>query len=155
MRQIPRFTYFVRIIVVAVSHEKNAQAPNETVEKPYFQVDGKSDDGTIGKLFTLNAAEQECAGLDQYPKSVDLADIVHQSEQSPLYIHFPFRAQGEAVHTLLHTDVGKDRFDNAQTPGIDALALFTIDPGLHLIDQVGWLRNHRHGKIPARGGGFA
>jgi len=56
---------------------------------------------------------------------------------------------------LLHTDIGKDRFHDPQTSGINALALFTIDLGLHLIDQVGWLRNHRHGKIPAGCGGFA
>lgn len=53
---------------------------NETVEKLYFQIEHKTDDGTIDRLFTLNAAEQDCAGLDQYPKSVDLADIVDQSE---------------------------------------------------------------------------
>ena len=30
--------------------------------------------------------------LDQSPEDVDLADIVNQSEQSPLYIHFTFGA---------------------------------------------------------------
>ena len=29
-------------------------------------------------------------GLDQRPKYVNFADIVYQSEQSPLYIHFGF-----------------------------------------------------------------
>lgn len=92
-----------------------------------------------------------CQGLDQRPKGVDLADIVDQSEPRtrPLYIHFPFRAQREAMHTLVHTDVGKDWFDNAEPSGINALALFTIDPGLHLIDQVGWLTLDLNGKIPA------
>jgi hypothetical protein len=33
-------------------------------------------------------------------------------------------------------------------------ALLGIDFGLHLIDQVGLLRIHRSGKIPARGSGF-
>ena len=37
---------------------------------------------------------------------MDLADVVNQSEQAPLYIHFPFRAQRESVHVLLHADVG-------------------------------------------------
>jgi hypothetical protein len=46
------------------------------------------------------------------PKGVDLADIVYQGEQSPLYIHFQFGAQGEAVHAFMHTDVGKDRLDD-------------------------------------------
>ena len=54
--------------------------PNESVEKRYFQVERKSDDGTIDGLFVLNAAEQECAGLDQCPRSVDLAKIVDQRE---------------------------------------------------------------------------
>jgi hypothetical protein len=66
--------------------------PNETVEKPNFQIERKTDGGTIDRLFALTAAEQDCAGLDQRPKSVDLADIVYQSEQSPLYIHFRFGA---------------------------------------------------------------
>ena len=38
----------------------------------------------------------------------------------------------------------------AQPSGIDALALFTIDLGLHLIDQVRLLGIHLNGKIPAR-----
>ena len=86
---------------------------------------------------------------------MDLADIVDQSKQSPLYIHFPFGTQSESIHTLLHTDIGKDRFDDPQPPGIDPLALFTIDLGLHLIDQVGGLALNLNGKIPARCGGFA
>lgn len=31
------------------------------------------------------------------PKSVDFVDIVYQGEQPPLYIHFPFGANREAV----------------------------------------------------------
>ena len=58
------------------------------------------------------------------------------------------------MHALLHTDVGKDRFHDPQPPGINALALFTIDLGFHLIDQVR-LPIHWHRKIPARCGGFA
>lgn len=54
--------------------------PNETVEKPYFQTESKSGDGTIDKCFTLNVAEPDCAGLDQCSKSVDFADIVNQRE---------------------------------------------------------------------------
>jgi hypothetical protein len=53
---------------------------NETVEKLYFQTERKSSDGTIDRLFALNAAEQDCAGLDQCPISVELAKIVYQSE---------------------------------------------------------------------------
>jgi len=48
-------------------------------------------------------------GLDQRPKGVDLADMVNQSEQRPLYIHFPLGTQGKAMHPLLYTEVGKDR----------------------------------------------
>ena len=42
-----------------------------------------------------------------------------------------------------------------QPSGVDLLALFGIDLGFHRIDQVQRLRIHRHGKIPARCGGFA
>ena len=66
--------------------------PNETVEKPYFQVKHKSAGGSSAWWFAMNAAGQDCGGLDQHPKGVDLADIVYQSEQPPLYIHFPFGA---------------------------------------------------------------
>ena len=47
-------------------------------------------------------------------KSVDLADIVYQSEQPPLYIHFQLGTQSEAVHALVHTDVGEDRLDRGR-----------------------------------------
>ena len=53
------------------------------------------------------------------------------------------------MHALVHTDVGKDRLDNAEPPGIDLLALITIDLGLHLIDQVGGLALNLNGKIAA------
>ena len=102
----------------------------------------------------MNTAEQGYAGLDQRPKGVDLTDIVYQSEQPPLYIHFQFGTQSEAVHALVHTDVGKDRLDNAQSSGVDLLSLFGIDLSLHRIDQVGLLRIHWDGKIPARGRWF-
>ena len=54
-------------------------------------------------------------GLDQRPEHLDLADIVNQSEPRTyaLYIHFVFGALGEAVHLLMHTDVGKDWLDHA------------------------------------------
>jgi hypothetical protein len=103
----------------------------------------------------MNTAEPGGAGLDQRPKGVDLADIVYQSEQLPLYIHFQPGTKGEAMHALLHTDVGKDRLDNPQSPGIDALALVAVDLGLHRIDQVGLAGIHLDGKISARCGGVA
>ena len=67
---------------------------------------------------------------------MDLADIVYQSEQSPLYIHLGFGTQSEAVHVLLDTDIGKHRLDNAQAFCIDLFSLGGIYLGLHLIDQV-------------------
>lgn len=89
-------------------------------------------------------------GSVEHSKRVDLTDIVNQREQSPLYIHFQFGTQSEAVHALLHTDVGKDRLDDCESSGIDLLSLFGIDLGFHLVDQVRWLRIHRDRKIPAR-----
>lgn len=69
--------------------------PNETVEKPLLgraiPVQGltkRPNSRVIGSLRFLSLRQ----GLDQCSKGVDLADIVNQSKQSPLYIHFPFRA---------------------------------------------------------------
>ena len=81
---------------------------------------------------------------------MDLADIVDQSEQTPLYIHFALGTQGESIHVFMHTDVRKDRFDNAKPSGVDFLALLTIDLGLHLIDQIRLSGIHLNGEIPAR-----
>jgi hypothetical protein len=66
----------------------------------------------------MNVAEQDCAGSDQRPKSVDLGDIVYQGEPRtrPLYIHFRFGAYRASVHVFLYTDIGKDRLDNPQRP---------------------------------------
>ena len=89
------------------------------------------------------------AGLGQCPKDVNLADIVNQSEQPPLYIHFQFGAEREAVHVLLHTDVGKDRLDNTQTSGIDALSLLGVYLCFHLINWIQLLGIHLDGKISA------
>jgi len=56
--------------------------------------------------------------VDAY-KSVHLANIVHQGEPRtrPLYIHFQFDAQGEAVHALVNTDIGKRRVSTGSTLG--------------------------------------
>ena len=86
---------------------------------------------------------------------MDLANIVDESEQAPLYIDFLFGTQSKVVHALVHTDIGKDRFHDPKSPGINALALLGIDLGLHLIDQVGRLRTHWDRKIPARSRWFA
>ena len=56
---------------------------------------------------------------------------------------------------FLHTDVGKDRLHDRQPSGINALAHFTIDLGLHRIDQVWRLRVDRNGEVPARRRGLA
>jgi len=91
-------------------------------------------------------------GLGKRSKRVDFADIVNQSEPRtrPLYIHFGFGSQSEAVHTLMHTNVGKDRLNTPETPGIDTLPELTIDPCLHLIDQIRLLGIDLNGEIPAR-----
>jgi hypothetical protein len=86
---------------------------------------------------------------------VDFADIVNQSEQSPLYIHFAFGTQGESIHVFMYTDVRKDRLDNCQPSRIDFLALLAIDLGFHQIDQVRLTRVHLNRKIPARSVGLA
>jgi hypothetical protein len=81
---------------------EGAKLANETVEKLYFQTEREADSWSS---CTLNGTKRGRAGLDQRPKGVDFADIVHQSGQPPLYFHFQFGAQREAVHALLHTDI--------------------------------------------------
>ena len=133
-------------------------APNETVEKLVLARDfpgpRASRESRSGVAGGVRGVLSRPGSVDR-PKGVDLADIVDESKQLPLYIHFPFRAQREAMHPLVDTDVGEDRFHDPQSPGINALALFTIDLGLHLVDQVRRLGIHWDGKIPARGGRFA
>ena len=126
--------------------------PNETVEKPIlgraFPVQGptkRPNSLVVGSLRFFSLRQ----GLYQRPEDVNFADIVYQSKQPPLYIHFALGTQGESIHALLHTDVGKDRLHDPQSPGINALALFTIDLGFHLIDQVGGLALNLNGKIAA------
>lgn len=82
---------------------------------------------------------------------MDLANIVNQCVQPPLYIHFQFGTQGKTVHALLHTDIGEDRLHNAEAPAVNALPLFTVDLRFHLIDQVGGTALDLNGKIAARG----
>jgi hypothetical protein len=53
-----------------------------------------------------------------------------------VYIHFPFGAQGETIHVFMHTDVCKDRLDNAEPPRINFLALLAVNFGFHQINQV-------------------
>ena len=70
---------------------------------------------------------------------VDFTNIMHESEQLPLYIHLDFRAHGEVIQSFLNSDIGEDRLDNSQTSGIDLFALGGINLGLHLLDQTGLL----------------
>lgn len=53
------------------------------------------------------------------------------------------------MHPLMDTDVSKDWLHDPESSGIDALALFTIDLRLHLIDQVRLLGIDLNGKISA------
>lgn len=80
---------------------------------------------------------------------MDLADIVNQHEQPPLYIHFLFGAKGKAIHLFLHTNAGEGGFHDPQPSGIDPLASIDVDLCLHLIDQVGGRTFHLNGKIAA------
>ena len=54
------------------------------------------------------------------------------------------------MHALVHTDVGKDRLDDRQPSGIDALSFLAVDLRFHLIDQVRLLGIDLNGEVPAR-----
>ena len=79
-----------------------------------------------------------------HPIMVDFTNIVDQSKQFPLHIHLDFRSQGKAIQAFLHSNIGKDRFHNSQSPGIDLFALRRADLGFHLFDQVGLLTLYLH-----------
>jgi hypothetical protein len=86
---------------------------------------------------------------------VNLADIMHQSKQPPLYIHLGLGAQGEAVQSLLNADIGEDWLDDGQASGIDLLAFGGVNLGFHLIDQIGRLIIHPDRQESAWCGWFA
>jgi hypothetical protein len=55
---------------------------------------------------------------------------VYQGEPRPrpLYIHFAFGAYRETVHVLMHTDIGKDGFNDPQPPPPVTRALYCYRP---------------------------
>jgi hypothetical protein len=71
------------------------------------------------------------------PVALDFTNVVDESEQLPLDIHFGFGAEGEVVQVFLDAEIGKDRLHDRQTPGVDLPAFGCIDPELHVFDQVG------------------
>ena len=106
---------------------------------------------SLSSFFNLTIARQghsSCSVSVNHSVLVDLADIVHQGKQPPLDIHLGFGAQGEVVQTLLDTDIGKDRLNNGQASGIDLFALWCVDLGFHLVDQIGSLIIHPDGQVP-------
>ncbi len=76
---------------------------------------------------------------------VDFTNVMDESEQFPLDIHFGFRAESEVIQPFLHADVGKDRLNDRQTPGVYFPAFGCVDPGFHLFDQVGMQTAHLNG----------
>lgn len=79
------------------------------------------------------------------PIPVDFTNVMDESEQLPLDIDLGFRTDGEVVQAFLHAEVGKDRLDDRQTPGINFPAFRCIDLGFHLLDQVGIKTVHHDG----------
>ena len=76
----------------------------------------------------------------------NFTNIMDQSEQFPLNIHLALFAKGEMVHTFVNSDIGKDRFDNSQTPGVDHPAVRIVDLRLHPFDQIWGLAHHHNGE---------
>ena len=55
------------------------------------------------------------------------------------------------VQSFLDAEIGKDRLNDGQTPGIDLPALGSVDLGFHLFDQIGMRTLDLDGQKPARG----
>jgi hypothetical protein len=65
--------------------------PNETVEKLILQISFPVRGIIESPVSRIEGGCTDvflCQGSADRPKRVDLADIVNQGEQSPLYIHF-------------------------------------------------------------------
>ena len=71
------------------------------------------------------------------PIPVDFTNVMDESEQHPLDVNLGFRTEREMVQPFLHTEIRKDRLHDRQAPGVDLSARRCIDPGFHLLDQVG------------------
>ena len=68
-------------------------------------------------------------GLGERPKHVNFTNIMYQSEQSPLYIHFGFGPQREAVHPVLATSVIRPNLGGkTNRKGLSAGELLTKTP---------------------------
>ena len=95
-----------------------AERANETVEKPIM---GRAFPVQVSTERPVSRAEGSfsffllCQRLGQRPEHVDLADIVNQGEQPPLYIHFGFGTKGKTVHALVDTEVGENRVSTGST----------------------------------------
>ena len=68
---------------------------------------------------------------------MDFTNIVDESKQLPLDIDLGFRANGEVIQSFLYAEIGKNRLDDRQPPGIDLPAFWGVDAVFHLLDQVG------------------
>jgi hypothetical protein len=98
------------VTVGIIQYWTDKEPPNGTVVKTNF-----------AEGFPCPVSGVECGSasilLRQGP--VDLPDIVYQGEPCtrPLYIDFQLFPEREAVHVLLHTDVGNQPHPNKGSPG--------------------------------------
>ena len=60
-----------------------------------------------------------------------LLDVVYQTEELPLRIHFRSPAQREAVEFLVVADVGEDRFHRGEASSVERTPLWAVDRPLH------------------------
>ena len=81
---------------------------------------------------------------------MDFTNIVDQRKQLPLHIDLGFRPQGKVIQAFLNANIGKDRLDDRQAPGVDLFALRRVDLGFHLFDQIGLLTLDLDRQISAR-----
>ena len=70
-----------------------------------------------------------------YPIIHDLFNVVYDTKQIPLNIHFVFSPHGKPIQPFLCPDIRKDRLHNSQPPFISCLSLLCIDLLDHLTDQ--------------------
>jgi hypothetical protein len=62
-----------------------------------------------------------------------LLDIVNQTVEIPLRVHFALGSQGEAVQPFVVPQVAEDRFDDPDAPPIELASALAVDRAPHAL----------------------
>ena len=63
--------------------------------------------------------------------ALHFTDVVHQTEEQPLRIHFGAPSEGEATQSMRVPEVGKDGFHDAESAAVLIATFVGVDLALH------------------------